>query len=389
MKLTITGGALNTAASWAARIAPAPKTIAISILTYVLLDTVGQNLDFRSTDYDTFGIATVDAQIEEPGKVAVPAHLLADIAKTLRANDEVRLDEIVLENGARKVELRVRRYKARLPVMGLADWPSWPEIGNPIGTIPGGALARGLARVLPAVSEDNTLPVLTGVEFGFADTLTLAATDKYRVAAAEVAWQPTLESPPSSLTVPSTLLATMRDVAEDDGGDVTLYGDGNTVTLATARHQVTGRLIDGAYVKWRTLMAQSAPATTVIVNVAALGRAVKQVSAAVEGNKTDQLRLEFTEDGIGVALAADPDSSSDIVEPGDFTFTGEPIVIGVSHHYLRDALACVDSPMAQLRLNADPTKPFLLYAAGEDGKLLADGYQHLVIATRLRELVAA
>jgi DNA polymerase III subunit beta len=382
MKLTIQGGALNTAAAWAARIAPSNPAGA-PIMGGVLLDANDQ-LRLSSTDFDTFGSVTTEANIGKPGKVVVSARLLSAIAKTLRADDQVSLETV-----ARGVELRVKRYKASLPVLDVADWPRWPEIGDPIGTIPAGVLARGLARVLPAVSEDNTLPVLTGVEFGFSDTLTLAATDKYRVAAAELSWQPSLESPPSSLTVPSTPLATMRDVIEDDGDDVTLYNDGNTVTLATTRHQVTGRLIDGAFQKWQPLMAQPAPATTVTVNVTALGRAVKQVSAAVEGKKADQLRLEFTKDGIGVALAADPDSSSDIVEPGDFTFDGEPIVIGVSHHYLRDALACIDAPMAQLRLNADPTKPFLLYAAGEDGKLLADGYRHLVVATRLRELVAA
>jgi DNA polymerase-3 subunit beta len=381
VKLTIQGGALSAAAAWAARIAPSNPAGA-PIMGGVLLDADKQ-LALSATDFDTFGSVTTGAEISGPGKAVVSARLLAAIAKTLRADDQV-----VLETNSRGVELRVKRYKASLPVLGVEDWARWPEIGDPIGTIPASALARGLARVLPAVSEDNALPAMTGVEFGFADTLTLAATDKYRVAAAELSWQPTLELPPSALTVPSALLAVMRDVLEDDGGDVSLATDSNTVTLTTAQHRVTGRLIDGSFPKWQRLMVQPAPATTVTASVTALGRAVKQVSAAVEG-KADKLRLEFTEDGIGVALADDPDSSSDIIEPEGFIFTGEPLVIGVSGRYLRDALACVDAPMVQLRLSADPTAPFLLFAADEDGKLAADGYQHLLIALRLRELVAA
>jgi DNA polymerase-3 subunit beta len=387
MKLTIQGGALSAAAAWAARIAPPPRTTAMPILTYVLLSAGEHGLECRATDFDLFGSIITEAQVDTPGKVAVPAHLLASITKTLRASDQISLELI-----ARGVEMRVKRYKAILPVLGLEDWPLWPNQGNPIGTIPTRILGRGLARVLPAVSEDKeALPVLRGIEFEFGDTLTLAATDRYRIAAADLPWQPTLEAKSDKIIVPSELLATMRDAIADNGGgegDVTLSSDGDTVTLNTSQHQITGRLIDGTPVKWRKLMAQPEPATTVTASVAALGRAVKQVSAAVEG-KADKLRLEFTEDGIEVALADDPESSSDIIEPEDFIFTGEPLVIGVSGRYLRDALACVDTPMVQLRLSADPTAPFLLFAADEDGKLAADGYQHLLIALRLRELVAA
>jgi DNA polymerase-3 subunit beta len=383
VKLSITGAALNTGASWAARIAPSNPAGA-PIMGGVLLDADEAGLEFRATDFDTFGNTSADAQVGEPGKAVVSARLLASIAKTLRGDDQV-----TLETGPRGVELRVKRYKASLPVLGLDDWAKWPAVGDPIGTIPAPALSRGLARVLPAASDDGTLPVLTGVEFAFGDTLTLAATDKYRIAAADLPWQPTIEVAPQALTIPSPLLATMRDAIESDGGDVTLYSDGNTVTLATRGHRVTGRLIDGAFVKWQRLMKQAPPATTVTVSVTALGRAVKQVSAAVEGKQGDQLRLEITETGIEVALAADPESSSDIVEPGDFNFAGKPIAIGVSCRYLRDALACVDAPMVELRLAVDPTRPFLMFAAGEDGTLLADGYRHLLIATRLRELVAA
>lgn len=382
MLLTISGGALNTAAAWAARIAPSNPAGA-AIMGGVLLDAGDHGLELRATDFDTFGSVTTDAQTSEPGKAVVSARLLAAIAKTLGAGDQA-----TLETGARGLELRVKRYKASLPLMNIDDWPKWPDIGDPIGTIEASGLSRALSRVLPAASDDGTLPILTGVEFTFADTLTMAATDKYRIAAAELPWQPTLDSPSRSLTIPSLLLATMRDAIDNATADVTVYSDGNTVTLSGGRHRITGRLIDGKFVAWRSLMKQPEPATVTTVNVVALARAVKQVSAAVEG-KADQLRLGFTPDGIEVALAADPDSSNDLVEPSDFTFTGQPITIGVSCHYLRDALTCIDAPKVELRLNADPTKPFLLHAVDKDGNLLGDGYRHLLIATRLKELVAA
>jgi len=382
MRLHIKGGALSAAAAWAARIAPS-NPAGNPVMGGVLLDTGDKGLTLAATDFDTFGTAAAEATIGEPGRAMVSARLLASVAKTLRADDEVSL-----ETGARGVELRVKRYKASLPVLDIEDWARWPEIGEPVGTIGAAALSRGLSRVLPAASKDPVMGAMTGIEFTFAGPLTLAATDGYRVAAAELSWQATLDMLPHSITVPSALLNTMRDALEDGTGGVTLYSDGSTITLATGQHRVTGRLIGGKFVNWSQLMIQKETATTVTVDADTLARAVKQVSAANEDKKDNlQLRLSLAADGIAVALADDPDAAGDVIEHE--AFEGEPITIGVSSQYLRDALACADSPAVLLRLPESPAKSFLLLPADEQGKPINDGYQHLLVITRIRELVAA
>lgn len=381
MKLTISGAALNTAASWAARITPVKPAVPVNAC--VLINAGPHGLELQASDFDVFGQVSIDAEISEPGQVVVSARWLAGIAKELSSGDKVTIN-----TGGRGVELRVKRYQASWSVMNIEDWPHWPELGDPIGTIPADSLSRGIARVLPAVSNDGTAPVLTGMEFGFADVLTLAATDRFRVATAELSWQPTLEIEPHKLIIPADLLGTMRDVIGT--GDVAIYSDGSMVSIAAGQHRVTGRLIDGKPKNWQALMVQKNTATTVAVEVAALSRAVKRVAAGAEG-KIDKLRLTITDGEIEVALSADP--GEDTGDAGDMvdlvSFAGEPTTFGVHHSYLRDALACVDSPTAMMRIPESPAGSFLLFAADEQGNQISDGYRHLLVATRLRELVAA
>ena len=52
-------------------------------------------------------------------------------------------------------------------------------------------LAAAIAQVVPAASRDDTLPMLTGVCLDIdGDALTLAATDRYRLAVGTVPWHP-------------------------------------------------------------------------------------------------------------------------------------------------------------------------------------------------------
>ena len=73
-------------------------------------------------------------------------------------------------------------------------WPSTrelPELPQLAGTADGGALAAAIGQVTPAASRDDTLPMLTAVNVELdGQTMTLAATDRYRLAVRELDWNP-------------------------------------------------------------------------------------------------------------------------------------------------------------------------------------------------------
>ncbi|MFF0190883.1 hypothetical protein [Streptomyces sp. NPDC005244] len=74
----------------------------------------------------------------------------------------------------------------------LDDYPALPHVPAPSGTVSGSTLAEAAAHVAVAAATDETLPILTGVQFVLAtDTMTLSATDRYRFHIAAVPWTPT------------------------------------------------------------------------------------------------------------------------------------------------------------------------------------------------------
>ena len=69
-------------------------------------------------------------------------------------------------------------------------------------------LAVAAAQVVPAASRDDTLPMLTGVCLDIdGETLTLAATDRYRLAVRDVRWDPAVPGLRAAAMVPARTLA--------------------------------------------------------------------------------------------------------------------------------------------------------------------------------------
>src|SRR3954453_10095937 len=101
------------------------------------------------------------------------------------------------------------------------------------GTFGGAALAVAVAQVAVPPGRDDTLPTLTGVRVEIeGDTLTLAATDRYRLAGRELAWTPEQSGLSSTALVPARTLAdTAKALAGAGEVTVALSGSAANETL--------------------------------------------------------------------------------------------------------------------------------------------------------------
>lgn len=378
MKLTIQGAALHAAVTWAAKIAPSRTPL--PLLAGLLLDA-GDSVRISATDFDTFGTAIPSGVVLDGGKALVSARLLAAITKTLGKNDEVTI------TADSQVEVACGRASWSLPTLGdTADYPQLPTLGDEIGRVPAEDLRRSLARVLPATSDPSVPPMRGGVAVHPASALTIAATDRYRLAVAELGWQPALGGAEQDLVVPGALLRFACDAIHDSSGEVTLHSDGNLIGLSSGTHQIMGRLLD-EYATWRQVLIDpdKASSTVVTVEIPALLRAIERASVVLE--REEALTLEVTHDSIRVSPAAGQVGQAEhYAELSEHC--GEPITVGVSSVFLREGLVALDSPFAALNFSDNPNRPFLMRPADDNGAVL-DGYQHVVMPVRLRALRAA
>ena len=130
--------------------------------------------------------AHFNAEIKESGKVLVPGRLLAEISRSL-PNKPITF----MLDGTR-VLVTSGSAKFTLPTFSLDEYPNLPELPDATGVIASDIFATAVAQVAIAAGRDDSLPTLTGVHIEVnEESVTLAATDRYRLAVREIQWAPT------------------------------------------------------------------------------------------------------------------------------------------------------------------------------------------------------
>ena len=200
MRFRIERDALAEAVAWVARALPSRPVV--PVLSGMLIEATDEGLALSCFDYDVSARFEVAAEVIEPGTALVPGRLLAEITRSLaggRAEFDSEPDAVRLTCGAAEFTL------VKLPV---EDYPALPGLPPCGGTVDGAELAAAVSQVASSASRDDTLPMLTGV---FAeidgDTITLAATDRYRLAVRQLSWTPARPDLRASALVPARALA--------------------------------------------------------------------------------------------------------------------------------------------------------------------------------------
>jgi len=297
---------------------------------------------------------------------------LADITRAL-PNHPVEMSV----EGAR-VSISCGSAKFSLPTMPVEDYPQLPAMPQRAGALPGEVFGAAVSQVAIAAGKDDTLPMLTGVRVEFnGDRLTLVATDRFRLAMREFAWEPA-DNVETSVLVPARTLAETAKTLGVSGAMVELWlasGDGLLGLSGTGRRATT-RLLDAEFPKYRQLLPADHNATAT-VEVAALVQAIKRVSLVAE--RGTQVRLEFTEAGLRLSAGGDDEGSAEEELPAEFA--GEPVTIAFNPGYLLDGLQAVGTDRAHLSFTA-PSRPALIKPVGEDGTVV-EGYLYLLMPVRL------
>jgi DNA polymerase-3 subunit beta len=278
MELRVERDALAEAVVWTARSLPARPPM--QVLLGLLLETTDAGLSVSGFDYEVSSQISVSVTTAEPGRVLVPGRLLSEIVRSLPPQHvDLRLEgsRLVLTCGAARFTL---------PTLPVEDYPALPAMPTTAGALESDVFGAAVAQVALAAGRDDTLPVLTGVRIEIeGDQLTLAATDRYRLAVRTLQWKP--EQPDLSATalVPARTLADTAK-ALTSGPEVTLAlstggaGEGmigfEGVAHGTGR-RTTSRLLEGEFPKYRSLLP-SESSSHAEVETAPFVEAVKRVS---------------------------------------------------------------------------------------------------------------
>lgn len=368
MRLRVEKADLSEAIGWGIRAVPARPPLAI--LAGMLLEAGADGITVSGFDFEVAAKAAARASVTEAGRVVVAGRLLADIVRSLPAAP------VDLQTDPTRLTLSCGTSRFELPALPTEDYPALPELPAESGRLTGAAFAAAVSQVAVAAGHDDLLPFLTGVRIDVAaDRLTLAATDRYRLAVRELPWRPSGDPeriPPSALVPARTLAETAKALAGSDAEVILALGavGDNMAGFACGDRQTTTRLIDGEFPRYRSLLPTHLDAQAEVAT-AELAEAVKRMSLVL--NRTSPVRLTFTSGEVVLeASAGDGATASEHVAA---EFDAEPTTVAFNPEYLLAGLAVLDSDRARFGLT-DPSKPAVISGKSPE-------YRYLLMPVRL------
>lgn len=371
MKFRVERDDLANAVTWAAR--ALPNRPSIPTLSGLLLTAENEALSISGFDMENASQAAVDAAIDEPGSVLVSGRLLADISRALPAKPVV----FTLEGS--RVEVQCGRSSFALPTLPVGEYPTLPEMPNPVGSMSGADFAHAVAQAAVAAGRDDTLPMLLGVRLEIDDNkVTLAATDRYRLAVREFTWTALNPGFTGSALVPARVLAdTAKQLVQAAEVRVAYSpetaGEGLMGFEGEGRATTT-RLLDGEFPKYRQLLPDETD-TLATMSTAELVEAVKRVSLVAERNTP--VKLSFV-DG-EVSLRAGSGDEAQASESVECKIDGNPIEIAFNPGYLLDGLGAVSTDQVNIAFTSS-ARPAVLTPTTNSP---ADSYKYLLMPVRL------
>lgn len=340
----------------------------VPALTAVRVTAGPAGLELSAFDYETY--ATVKVAGDTSGGEAatlVNGKELTAAVKSLPAGKKFAAEVTATDEGLSVTCDGTQVTVPALPAEFAADYPAYPPVPAVTGTVDGAAFARGAARTAACAGKDDTLPVLTHVNFTSENgTLELAATDRYKLA---VDRQP-LAGADGTAMVPAALLAKFAKQC-DKTGKVSVSLDGEHAALSDGARTLVTRACVGEYVRYRKMLERTGDLPTVVTAAGpALFAAVTRAGKVTGKNE----RMKFGVSDAGVTLTAVRDGKVTGTQVVPATLTGPPQETGFSPPYLASVLSGV-AGIVTVSLPANPDKPA--------GVTSADGFTAIVMPLRL------
>jgi DNA polymerase-3 subunit beta len=343
-----------------ARIAPSRSTQ--KIYEGVLLEASGGEVRLSATDIELSIQTTLESEVQDEGRVVVPARIFNDIVRSLPPGQiELEHDR---SSGTVRLVARGNEYKIR--AFAVEEFPPLPEFNvEDAFTISGEALVETVDKVSRSYSRDETRPVLTGVLVSFEDSrVRMVTTDSYRLSVKETPLEATFEGSIESI-VPARALQEVKRIfagSEEDGVQISL--NENQAVFRIGDVILGANLTAGNFPEYRRLLPEAFE-REISVSREELIDTLRRVNLFVQRqNPPVPVSLSFSNGSLEVLVRSQELGEArerlDASSEDDFSISFNP-------EYLLDGVSLIDSDKVVFRFN-EALKPGLIVPeTGEDG----------------------
>jgi DNA polymerase-3 subunit beta len=318
------------------------------ILSNVLMATDGPRLRLSATNLELSINCWIEAEIEQEGRVAVPARLLQEFVNSLPAAPV----QMELNPANRVVKMRCLRTDGNIRGVSADEFPSIPTVeGGTVFRQPAHLLKEMINQVAIAAATDDSRPIFTGVLTTIGQSITMVAADGFRLGVRSTP----LENGPEeevTLIIPARSLQELARILPDGKGqdemvEIALTPNKNQVMFRTASVELVSRLIEGQFPNYKQIMPKEAK-TTVVVPTSEFLNASKTASFFAR-DSANIVRLHMEPGELTVRAEStelgDNESRIDAVVEGE-----QSADIAFNAKYLTDALNVVEAEQTRLEI---------------------------------------
>jgi DNA polymerase-3 subunit beta len=320
----------------------------LPILSHFLLTAQADGVVIHATDLELGYRGFLDATVNKPGTVTLPARKTYDILRELPAGAQVVL--AVENQGWVRITSGTAAFK--VPCLPAEEYPALPPIDDAdFCTLDSDMLEKMVQKTVFATSHDETRYTLSGVLLTCDEhDMTMVATDGHRLAHIQ---RPMSIGRTLRVIVPRKALDELSRFASDsDTQEIDLASLENHLVFRKGRALLVTRLIEGQFPDYEGVIPKEFT-RHITVDHERLLRALRRVSL-LSNEKTKPVKIEFERDGL--TLRSNTPELGEAVEQIPAEYDGEAMVMGFNARYLLEVLAVIDDEQVVLELN-DPLSP--------------------------------
>lgn len=329
------------------------KNINLPILNNILIKSANGNIEFVSTNLEIGITHQLRGKIEVDGEFTVDSKLITEYVSLLNGKDNV-----IMEEKDNELKLECGNYKTKIKGESAKEFPLIPTIPkDSYCEVKIDDFKKALNSVIFAVSNSENRLELSGVLFSFNNnTLSLAATDSYRLAERIIEIKSKLKEEEYKVIVPSkTVQEFLRVLNNFDGqlkgtGEeseyVKIYLSDNQILFNVDSVDLISRLINGHYPDYKQIIPINYQ-TEVSVEKTELIRAVKATSLFSKTGIND-IALFFSKNKILVSAFSGQSGESKVELDAEISGINNEITI--NYRYLLDGLNNIEGTQVKISI---------------------------------------
>lgn len=341
------------------------------IMEGVLIDASEDEITLTCTDGSLVIQSTIQATVNEPGRIVLPGRLLTELVRKLPSSEvSIKSDAVY------STQIKCLSSNSRLTGMNPMEFPEMNDIAD--GTmisIPQNKLKDMINRVVFSISTDESRILLTGCLMEITpDEIRLVALDGFRLALQKDKrdYSESVQEGMRRIVIPGRVMNELSKIIADEEATCDLIFNNTHIKAVFGNSVVSSTLLSGEYIDFRKIVPTEFK-TRALVKKSVLAEAINRAGLLAREGKSNIIKMQLMENQANITSHAE---QGDVLEVIDIELQGDPLEIAFNSKYIADVIRNIADEDICMQFNTNVSPCVITKNGGDD-------YFYLILPVRV------